>query len=88
MLVLTRKKDEGILIGKDITITIIDIDKDKVRIGIAAPKEIRVIRQELVVLIGQENRMAAQSQLLPTDFKKENLFKNHSGGEPGPSRRE
>jgi len=65
MLVLTRKQDEGFLIGKDITITIISIDGDKVRVGIDAPKHIRVIRQEMMVEIGQENRMAANSEFAP-----------------------
>jgi carbon storage regulator len=65
MLVLTRKQNEGILIGKDITITIISVDGDKVRLGIDAPKNIRVIREELLAEIGQENRMAAHSEFVP-----------------------
>lgn len=65
MLVLTRKENEGILIGSDIAITVINIDKDKIRLGIEAPKSVRVIREELVAEIGQENIMAAQSSYLP-----------------------
>jgi carbon storage regulator len=65
MLVLTRKKEEGILIGNEVKITVIDIDGDKVRIGIEAPKNIRVIREELFTEIGKENRIAANSEFLP-----------------------
>lgn len=68
MLVLTRKQDEGILIGKDITITIISIDGEKVRIGIDAPRHIRVIREELLAEIGQENRIAASSEYISIKF--------------------
>ena len=65
MLVLTRKQNEGILIGSDITVTVINIDGDKIRLGIEAPKTVRVIREELTAEIGQENRMAAQSAYFP-----------------------
>lgn len=47
MLVLSRKKNESIRINDDITITVIDIDRGKVRLGIVAPKEIPVHRQEV-----------------------------------------
>jgi carbon storage regulator len=47
MLVLTRKSDESIKIGENVTITIVDISGGKVKIGVEAPKEIRVIRSEV-----------------------------------------
>jgi carbon storage regulator len=47
MLVLTRKSDESIKIGENVTITIVDISGGKVKIGVDAPKEIRVIRSEV-----------------------------------------
>jgi len=47
MLVLSRHKDESIIIGEDIKITVIEIRGDKVRIGIAAPTNITVHRQEV-----------------------------------------
>lgn len=65
MLVLTRKQNEGILIGSDILVTVISIDGDKIRLGIDAPKNVRVIREELLAEIGQENKMAAQSAYFP-----------------------
>ncbi|HBD86064.1 MAG TPA: carbon storage regulator [Clostridiales bacterium] len=68
MLVLTRKLGEGILIGKEITVTIISVEGDKIRVGIEAPQNIRVIRQELLAEIGYENRMAAKSEYIPLEF--------------------
>ena len=47
MLVLSRKKDERIMIGDDITLMVIDVDKDKVRLGIQAPREVPVHREEV-----------------------------------------
>jgi carbon storage regulator len=48
MLVLSRKPDQRFLIGDDIVITVLRVDGDKVRIGIEAPPQVRVLRQELV----------------------------------------
>ena len=47
MLVMSRKKDESVVIGDCIVITVVDIRGDKVRLGIEAPKEIVVHRQEV-----------------------------------------
>ncbi len=69
MLVLTRKQNEGILIGNEIKITLIDIDGDKVRLGIEAPRNVRVIREELLAEIGKENRMAVMSEYVPVLFE-------------------
>jgi len=59
MLVLSRQRDETIMIGDDIEITIVDIRGDKVRLGIAAPPEIPVHRKEVYDAIRRENRAAA-----------------------------
>ena len=48
MLVLSRKYGEKIFIGSDICITIVDIDRGKVRLGIEAPRELSIYRSELV----------------------------------------
>ncbi len=47
MLVLSRKKNESIVINNDITITVVEIHGDKVRLGIVAPKEVPVHRREV-----------------------------------------
>jgi len=54
MLVLSRKKDEKIVIGDNITVMVIEIRGDKVRLGIEAPKEITVHRQEVYDAIKRE----------------------------------
>ena len=61
MLVLSRQRDESIVIGDNIVITIVDIRGDKVRLGIQAPVEIPVHRQEVYDAIQRENKQAAQS---------------------------
>lgn len=61
MLILSRKVDEKIKIGDDVTITIIDIHGDQVKIGIEAPKDIKVFRQEVFDAIKRENKAAVTS---------------------------
>lgn len=56
MLVLSRQRDESIVIGENIVITIVDIRGDKVRLGIEAPNEVPVHRQEVFEAIQRENR--------------------------------
>jgi carbon storage regulator len=51
MLVLSRKKNESLIIGDDIIVTITDIDGNRVRVGVEAPKEISVHRRELYMKI-------------------------------------
>jgi carbon storage regulator len=62
MLVLSRHRDESIMIGDDIVVTIVDIRGDKVRLGIDAPQDIPVHRQEVYDAIQRENRKASQVQ--------------------------
>ncbi len=58
MLVLTRKKDEAIRIGDDIVIKVVHVDKNTVRLGIEAPKDLSILREELYEAIREENRKA------------------------------
>lgn len=55
MLVLSRHRDEVIMIGDDVKITVVDIRGDKVRLGIDAPKDLPVHRQEVYDAIKREN---------------------------------
>lgn len=59
MLVLSRQRDESIVIGDNVVVTIVDVRGDKVKLGIEAPKEISVHRQEVYDAIQRENRQAA-----------------------------
>jgi len=59
MLVLSRQRDESIFIGDNIKITIVDIRGDKVRLGIEAPSEIPVHRQEVYEAIQREQQRAS-----------------------------
>ena len=63
MLVLSRQKEESIIIGDDIEITIVDVRGDKVRLGINAPREISVHRKEIYEAIQREKaqQRAAES---------------------------
>jgi carbon storage regulator len=60
MLVLSRQRDESIFIGDNIKITVVDIRGDKVRLGIEAPTEIPVHRQEVYEAIQRENHKKAE----------------------------
>jgi carbon storage regulator len=63
MLVLTRKKNESIVIGDDIKITIVDVRGDQVKLGITAPKNVSVHREEIYLEIQKENQLAANSKV-------------------------
>lgn len=60
MLVLSRQRDESIIIGDNVVITVVDVRGDKVRLGIDAPVEIPVHRREVYEAIQRENRRASE----------------------------
>ena len=66
MLVLTRQRDESIMIGDDVEITIVDVRGDKVRLGITAPKHIPVHRREIYDAIQREKAQKAEAGEVPT----------------------
>ncbi len=61
MLILSRKTNEKIIIGNDISISIIEIRGDQVKIGVDAPRNVKVFRQEVYQSILEENKAAAES---------------------------
>jgi carbon storage regulator len=71
LLVLARKKNESILIGDDIEIIITEISDDKVKIGIKAPKAMKVFSKELLIEIEQENKKSAVTDMI--DMQKLNM---------------
>ncbi len=64
MLVLSRKIGEAIFIGPDVCIEIVDIDADRVRLGIQAPEEIRVFRKELLKETVAINQLAVKTPVV------------------------
>ncbi|WP_024615664.1 carbon storage regulator CsrA [Clostridium sp. Ade.TY] len=63
MLVVTRKKDESILIGDDIEIKITKIEDGSVKIAIEAPKDVTILRKEVYERVKEENKKAVSSNL-------------------------
>jgi len=62
MLVLSRQKDESIVIGDDVEVTIVDVRGNKVRLGITAPKNISVHRREVYEAIRREKGQKKEAQ--------------------------
>lgn len=60
MLVLTRKLGESIIIGDNIEVKIVSIDGDQIKLGIQAPSEVKIYRNEIFEAIQDENRKALQ----------------------------
>ena len=59
MLVLSRKKTQRLKLGTDIVVTVIDVSGEKVRLGIDAPKEVTILREELELRDNQESQRKA-----------------------------
>ena len=62
MLILSRKINEKIIIGDDVVLTIIDARGDQIKIGIEAPKSVKILRHEVFEAIQRENKAAALSE--------------------------
>ena len=59
MLVLTRRSQQSIMIGKDVVITILEVRGDQVRIGVSAPRDVEVHREEVFLELQEANKSAA-----------------------------
>ena len=75
MLVLTRKKDEAVVIGDDIEIIVSEISEDKVKIAIKAPKSVKIFRKELLAAVEDENLKSADMPDLDIDELRETIKK-------------
>lgn len=73
MLALSRKANESVMIGNDIKVTILEIKSDQVKLGIKAPKDVSIYREEIYLQIQQANREAAQTET-PAAGSLEQLF--------------
>ena len=75
MLILTRKLDESIVLGKDIEVKVLGIEDGKVKLGIDAPRDVDIYRKEIYLEIQEENKQAAKEAKdlsnLKDFFKKE-----------------
>jgi len=81
MLVLTRQKNESIMIGDDIEVTLLEVRGDKVRLGIRAPADVRVFRKEIYEAIEAEN--LAASQAAEADLKRIEQLLSHDSDPTG-----
>jgi carbon storage regulator len=61
MLILSRKINEKVMIGDDISVSVIEIRGDQVRLGVTAPRNVKVFRREIFDAIKTENEAAAES---------------------------
>ncbi|MEW5883669.1 MAG: carbon storage regulator CsrA [Armatimonadota bacterium] len=62
MLVLSRREHQSIMIGDDIEIVVLDIRGEQVRIGIRAPKDVTILRQEIYAQVQQQNVEATETR--------------------------
>lgn len=74
MLILSRKKNQSIVIGDNIEISVLEITGDQVRLGIKAPKDISIHRKEIYLEIQEENKKASNVK----DVSLKDLFEDNS----------
>lgn len=70
MLILNRKIGETIIIGEDIEITILELEENRVKIGIDAPRDISILRKEIYIDISEENKKSLEIDGDPIDILK------------------
>jgi carbon storage regulator len=67
MLVLTRKANQSIMIGDDVEVSVLAVSRDKIRLGITAPREVPVFRKEVYLSIKQEQVGADEGATVQVD---------------------
>ena len=80
MLVVTRKRNEAIIIGDEIEVRVLRVGRDGVRLGISAPKSVPVHRSEIYALVSEENRAAAAASGPVGDLAA--IFRNRTAEAP------
>ncbi len=78
MLVLTRKVGEKLLVGEDILVSVIEVNRGSVRLGVEAPQSVSILRFEVYERIQEENLNASQS-VSPTDIQQAAAFWRQKG---------
>ena len=86
MLILARKVNESIIIGDQIVLSVVDIKGDQVKLGIQAPRNVKVYRQEVYEAIQEENRAAAMSA--KTELPTIDIFEQKKGNKENKEDRE
>jgi len=83
MLILTRRPGESIAIGDDVLVSVIEVSRTRVRIGIEAPQHVLILRQELREAVKEENRAGYQvrrEEVKTAIDSLQKLFRSSSGG--------
>jgi carbon storage regulator len=83
MLVLSRRRDEGVTVGPDVRVVVLGIKGGVVSLGIEAPAQIAVHRDEVSARVQAQNRLAANAQVVPlgvVDLLKKPMLPTTSGG--------
>lgn len=75
MLVISRKREESLVIGDNIEIKIVKIEENSVKIAIDAPKELKILRKELIQDVKEQNVKSVSSNIIGVISKIENLNK-------------
>ena len=84
MLILTRKPGESLYIGDNVKITIVEIKGNQIRVGIDAPSELRIYREEIYLQILDENKKAAEAVMSGSALEElSGSWKGMQGGKPG-----
>ncbi|MCH8927728.1 MAG: carbon storage regulator CsrA [Candidatus Marinimicrobia bacterium] len=73
MLVLTRKLGEGLVVGKNINLKVLEIHKNQIKIGIDAPPDVRIYRDEVYEEIKKQNLKATQTDISNVKYAAENI---------------